>query len=140
MLFDLYDQQLERLKGIAERVCGVLRRAGIGHRIVGGLAVLFHVEPRDPFAARLTKDVDLAVNRTDLARITEVVRSLGLEHRHTPGLDMLVAPEAPNRGGVHLLFVGEKVRPTDLSAVPAFLNPRRQSREFSLRQFPIWCA
>lgn len=109
MLFQAYDKHLEQLSAVAERVCRVLREAGIEYRIVGGLAVLFHVESRDPLAARLTKDVDLAVDRADLPRITEAVRSLGLEYRHVAGLDMFVCANAPKtQSGVHLLFVQER--------------------------------
>ncbi len=109
---------------MAERVCRALREAGIEYRIVGGLAVLFHVESRDPLAARLTKDVDLGVNRADLSRIAEATRSLGLEYRHVAGVDKPVDAKAPKaRSGVHLLFVGEKVRPSNLEPVPGFSEP-----------------
>jgi hypothetical protein len=115
---------LEQLSAVAERVCRVFREAGIEYRVVGGLAVLFHVGSRDPLAARLTKDVDLAVDRADVPRITEAVRSLGLEYRHVAGVDMLVDAKAPKaRSGVHLLFAGEKVRPSDLEPVPRFSEP-----------------
>jgi hypothetical protein len=124
LLFQAYDKLLDRLTETAERVCHALRDAGIEYRIVGGLAVLFHVQARDPLAARLTKDVDLAVNRTDLPRIKQAVRSLGLEYRHVAGVDVLVDSAAPKeRSGVHLLFAGEKVRPTDIEPVPGFLEP-----------------
>jgi hypothetical protein len=136
MLFDVFDQQLEQLTTVAERVCGVLRQEGIEYRIVGGLAVLFHVEPRDPFGARLTKDVDLAVNRADLARIAAAVRSLGLEHQQAAGLDRLVNPAAPNRRGVHLLFVKEKVRSGDLLATPDFSEPTKTIEGFLLAPVP----
>lgn len=115
---------LDRLTETAERLCAVLRETGIEYRIVGGLAVLFHVQSRDPLAARLTKDVDLAIRRADLARIIEAVRNLGLEYRHVAGVDMLVDSAAPKaRTGIHLLFAGEKVRITDLEAVPDFSEP-----------------
>ncbi len=124
MLFQAYDKHLEQLSAVAERVCRVLREAGIEYRIVGGLAVLFHVESRDPLAARLTKDVDLAVNRADLPRITEAIHSLGLEYRHVAGVDMFVDAKAPKaRTGIHLLFAGEKVRSSDLEPVPGFSEP-----------------
>ena len=42
--------------------------------IIGGLAVFYYVVARDPLLARLTKDVDLAVNRADLDRIRQAVR------------------------------------------------------------------
>jgi hypothetical protein len=124
LLFQAYDKHLEQLTAVAERVCHVLREAGIEYRIVGGLAVLFHVGSRDPLAARLTKDVDLAVNRADLPRIAEAARSLGLEYRHVAGVDMLVDAKAPKaRSGIHLLFAGEKVRPSDLEPIPTFSEP-----------------
>ena len=124
MLLQAYDKHLEQLTATAARVCNALRQAGIDYRVVGGLAVLFHVQSRDPLAARLTKDVDLAVNRSDLARIAEAVRQLGLVHRHVAGVDMLVDAVTPKaRSGVHLLFAGEKVRSTDLEPVPALSEP-----------------
>jgi hypothetical protein len=124
LLLQAYDKHLEQLTATAARVCNALRQAGIDYRVVGGLAVLFHVQSRDPLAARLTKDVDLAVNRSDLARIAEAVRQLGLVHRHVAGVDMLVDAVTPKaRSGVHLLFAGEKVRSTDLEPVPALSEP-----------------
>jgi hypothetical protein len=124
LLLHAYDKHLEQLTETAARVCNALRQAGIDYRVVGGLAVLFHVQSRDPLAARLTKDVDLAVNRSDLASIAEAVRQLGLVHRHVAGVDMLVDAVTPQaRSGVHLLFAGEKVRSTDVEPVPALSDP-----------------
>ena len=124
LLFQAYDNHLQQLTAVAERVCQALGAAGIEYRVVGGLAVLFHVKARDPLAARLTKDVDLAINRADLPRVFEAVRSLGLVYRHVAGVDMLVDAAAPSaRSGVHLLFVQEKVRPLDLEPVPGFSEP-----------------
>jgi hypothetical protein len=124
LLLHAYDKHLDQLTATAARVCSSLRQAGIDHRVVGGLAVLFHVQSRDPLAARLTKDVDLAVNRSDLARIVEAVRPLGLEYRHVAGVDMLVDSAAPKaRSGVHLLFAGERVRASDLEPVPSLSEP-----------------
>jgi hypothetical protein len=124
LLLHAYDKHLDQLTATAARVCNALRQAGIDYRVVGGLAVLSHVQSRDPLAARLTKDVDLAINRADLPRIADAVRSIGLVHRHVAGVDMLVDAEAPKaRSGVHLLFAGEKVRPTDLEPVPDLSDP-----------------
>lgn len=114
LLLDVYEEHLARLTSVATSVCSLIRQARIEYRVVGGLAVLFHVQLRDSMAARLTRDVDLAIRRADLPAIIEAVRILGLEHRHIAGVDMLVYTATPNRSGVHLLFAGEKVRPTDL--------------------------
>ena len=130
MLLHAYDKQLDQLTATAARVCNALRQAGIDYRVVGGLAVLFHVQSRDPLAARLTKDVDLAVNRDDLPRIADAVRPLGLVHRHVAGVDMLVDAEAPKaRSAVHLLFAGEKVRDADVEPVPALAEPGIDSED-----------
>jgi hypothetical protein len=124
LLFQAYDKRLEQLTEVAERVCRALQAAGIEYRIIGGLAIFFHVQARDPLAARLTRDVDLAVDRADLARIAEAVRPIGLQHRHVAGVDMLVNAEQPRaRSAVHLVFVREKVRPEDLAPIPAFSQP-----------------
>jgi hypothetical protein len=60
----------------------------------------------------------------DLQRITEAVRSLGMDYRQVAGVDMLVDTKTPKAGsGIHLLFAGEKVRPSDLEPVPGFSEP-----------------
>jgi len=115
---------MEQLTEVAERACRALTAAGIEYRIVGGLAVLFHVRARDPLAARLTKDVDLAIDRADIARISAAVREIGLEYRHVAGVDMLVDASAPSaRSAIHLVFVREKVRPQYVEPVPDFSEP-----------------
>ncbi len=124
MLFQAYDKHLDQLTEAAERVCRALHAAGIQYRIVGGLAVLFHVQSRDPQAARLTKDVDLAIDRADLSRIADAVRPIGLEYRHVAGVDMLVdAAEPRARSAIHLIFTREKVRPQYVDVVPDFSEP-----------------
>ncbi|MBZ5606933.1 MAG: nucleotidyltransferase family protein [Acidobacteriia bacterium] len=124
LLLQDYDRHLAQLTDAAERVCRAMQAAGISYRVVGGLAVLFHVQSRDPLAGRLTKDVDLAIDRADLPRIVDAVRSAGLEYRHAAGVDMLVDAKEPKaRSAVHLVFVREKVRPQYVEPVPDFSEP-----------------
>jgi hypothetical protein len=126
LLLQDYDRHLAQLTNAAERVCRALQQAGIRYRVVGGLAVLFHVQSRDPLAGRLTKDVDLAVDRADLPRIIEAVRAVGLDYRHAAGVDMLVdAAEPKARSAVHLVFIREKVRPHYVEPVPDFSDPAK---------------
>jgi hypothetical protein len=121
-----YDRHLQRLFETIDRLARALGRAGVEYRIVGGVAVFLHVHERDPLAARSTRDVDVAVNRRDLAAIIEAVRPAGFEYRHAAGVDMLIDAREPRaRSAVHLVFVGEKVRPHYLEAVPAFSPPIR---------------
>jgi hypothetical protein len=124
VLFQAYDKHLDQLTDVARQVCRAFKVAGINYRVIGGLAVLYHVRARDPEAARLTRDVDLAIDRDDLTRIAEAVRPIGLEYRHAGGVDMLVDAKQPKaRSAVHLIFVREKVRREYLEAVPGFSQP-----------------
>jgi hypothetical protein len=116
-----YDRHVEQLFEVLRRVTSALRGAAIEHRVIGGMAVFLHVSERDPLAARVTRDIDLAVDRRDLARIAEAVRHFGFEYRHSAGLDMLLDAERPDvRSAVHLIMVKEKVRPGYLEPVPDF--------------------
>lgn len=124
-----YDRHVEQLFDTVRRLAGAFDQAGIEYRVVGGLAVFFHVSGRDPRAARSTRDVDVAVDRARLPSIIEAVRPFGFAYRHAAGVDMLVDASKPKaRSAVHLIFVGEKVRPDYLEEVPGFSLPV-QTRE-----------
>lgn len=114
-----YDRHVEQLFEVISRVARALSEAGIGYRVVGGLAIFFHVHERDPLAARSTRDVDIAVDRTDLNRMFPALQPFGFEYRHVAGIDMFVDRAQPKaRSAVHLVFVGEKVRPEYVEPVP----------------------
>jgi len=124
-----YDEHVEQLFEVLKRVTTALRAAGIEYRVVGGLAVFLHVSEKDPLAARMTRDIDMAVDRRDLQRIANAVRSAGFEYRHTAGVDMLVDAVKPSaRSAVHLVMVREKERPEYPEAVPDF-SPPVETRE-----------
>jgi hypothetical protein len=116
-----YERHVEELVELADRFAAALSAARIEYRIVGGLAIYLHVNEVDPLAARLTRDIDAAVSRADLERITQIVKPFGLEFRHAAGVDMLVDAEAPAaRRAVHLIFVTERVRAEYIEPVPPF--------------------
>jgi hypothetical protein len=56
-----------------------LSQAGIEYRVIGGMAVMWHVRDRDLMAARLTNDVDAAVQRADLPAIISTVEPFGFQ-------------------------------------------------------------
>jgi len=121
-----YDRHVDQLSQLLDRVARAFAQAGIEYRVVGGVAVFLHVAAQDPLAARSTRDLDIAVDRRQLAAILEAVRALGLEYRHVPGVDMLVDAQRPSaRSAVHLVFVREKVRADYLEPVPDFSPPVR---------------
>ncbi|HTC34283.1 MAG TPA: hypothetical protein VK724_12970 [Bryobacteraceae bacterium] len=124
---------MERLFDLLERLHSALAKAGVEYRVIGGLAVFFQVSARDPDAARMTRDVDIAVDRSDLERIARAAESFGFRYRHVAGVDMLVSAENPKaKSAVHLVFVREKVRPQDLLPIPDFSEPTRTVEGFLL--------
>jgi hypothetical protein len=124
LTIEAYDRHVEQLLETVRRVSEALSRAGVSYRVIGGVAVFLHVYERDPLAARTTRDVDVAVDRTQLQAIMDAVRPFGFTHRHAAGVDMVVDARAPRaRSVVHLVFVREKVRPEYVEAVPDFSPP-----------------
>jgi hypothetical protein len=98
-----YDEHVEQLFEVLKRVTSALQAAGIEYRVVGGVAVFLHVSEKDPLAARMTRDIDMAVDRRDLDRIADAVRPFGFEYRHVAGVDMLVDTAKPSaRSAVYL--------------------------------------
>jgi hypothetical protein len=121
-----YDRHVEQLLDTVRRLARALAEAGIDYRIVGGVAVFLHVHEKDPGAARSTRDVDIAIDRTRLRAIQRAVQPFGFAHCHAAGVAMLVDAREPKaRSAVHFVFVREKVRPEYLEPVPDFSPPAR---------------
>jgi hypothetical protein len=88
---------------------------------------MVHVNRVEPSAVRNTKDLDIMVYRADLDRIKEVSRQHGFTFRHAAGVDMLLPPgETKAMNAVHLIFTGEKVRPSQALPNPP-LRPEHVS-------------
>lgn len=118
------DKHVEQLFEVLRRLHSALTNANIPYRVVGGLGVFFQVSAKDPLAARLTRDVDVAIDRKDLKRIAEAVKDFGFRYRHAAGVDLLVDATQPKaHSAVHFVFVREKVRPDYLEPVPDFSKP-----------------
>jgi len=116
-----FEERVQQLFDLAGLVDQIFSSAGLEYRVVGGLAAYLYVEEREPDAGRLTKDIDIAVRREDLERIAKAAETVGLQHRYVAGIDMLVRRDQPSAArAVHLVFVGERVRPEYVEAVPAF--------------------
>ncbi len=121
MVNTFFENKVDQLFEVAGRLAKALSEAEIEYRVVGGFAAYMHVNEREPMAARLTRDIDVAIDRADLDAIIEATRPYGFRYRHAAGVDMLVDAEAPKaHSAVHLLFVREKVRKEYEEPVPAF--------------------
>ena len=120
---------MDQILDVAARFSTALETAGIPCRVIGGVAVFLHVESIDPLGARLTRDVDVAIDRLHLDRIRSAVEPYGFRYRHASGVDMFLSDESPKaRSAVHVVFVNERVRPDYLEPVPAS-EPVRVGRQ-----------
>lgn len=118
------DQHVEQLFEVVRRLHAALTKAGIPYRVVGGLGVFLQISARDPLAARLTKDVDVAVDRNDLQRIAVAVKDFGFRYRHAAGVYLPVDATKPKpHSAVRFVFIREKVRTDYLEPVPDFSKP-----------------
>jgi hypothetical protein len=119
---------VEQILDVTRRFAAALDGVGIAYRVVGGLGVFFHVSRVDPLAARLTRDVDVAIDRADLDKINDALAEHGFAHRRVSGVDMFVDASNPQaRSAIHVVFSGERVRAEYLEPVPALSEGVRTS-------------
>jgi len=123
----LFEELLFDLVGILRKIADPLMAEGVSHELVGGLAVLVHVEEVDPAQSVLTRDVDLMIQRADLETVKAIAAQHGFRFRHAAGVDMLLygVSDRP-RNAVHLIFSGERVRPNQAVPNPP-LRPERKT-------------
>jgi hypothetical protein len=120
----IFENKVEQLYDVTARLASALENADIPYQIIGGFAVFSHVDVVDPMGARLTRDIDIAVDRLRLDQIVAAVERAGFRYRHAAGVDMLVdAKEPAARSVVHIVFANEKVR-------PGILKPERSIRGY----------
>jgi hypothetical protein len=123
----LFEERLFDLVGILHKITEPLVSGNIPHELIGGLAVLIHVEEADPTHTTLTRDVDLMVRREDLERIKVEAARNGFRFRHSAGVDMLLYGSTESaKNAVHLIFTGEKVRPNQATPNPP-IRPERKT-------------
>jgi hypothetical protein len=115
----MFEERLFDLVGILHKITDPLMAASVPHELIGGLAVLIHVEEADPTHSVLTRDVDLMIRRSDLEKVKEIAARHSFRFRHAAGVDMLLYGASDSaKNAVHLLFSGEKVRPNQAAPNP----------------------
>src|SRR5450631_4050241 len=97
-----WEEGLFDVLGVTEKITVPLTTQGIPHEIIGGLAVLIHVEASGAADGVMTLDSDVLIRRCDLPRVIEVAKANGFS---TAG-DRL--RHCTFRTTVHLHFTGEK--------------------------------
>ncbi len=134
----LFEARLFELIGVLHRVSSPLALEGVEHELVGGLAVLVHVEEADPEHTMLTRDVDLLIRREDLDRVSQVTARHGFRFRHAAGLDMLCYGEGDRaRNAVHLLYSGERVRESQARPNPEIAPELKDVHGEIVRVIPV---
>jgi hypothetical protein len=118
-----YDRTVHQIFDFVDRVVKTMKESGADYRIVGGISVFLHIAQVDPTHARLSRDIDIAVNRDDVPAIQESANRNGFEFRrewkHGQETFTLVdCVDDKPRSDVHLIMAGEKARDDHPEAVP----------------------
>lgn len=134
----VFESRLFDLVGILHKITEPLTAEGIPHELIGGLAVLIHVEETDPAHSMLTRDVDLMICRSDLERVVDIAVKHGFRFRHAAAMDMLLFGETDSaKNAVHLIFSGEKVRPNQATPNPAIAPEKKHIHGKEVLVIPV---
>jgi hypothetical protein len=132
----LADDTMERMWRAVEKVeqrlyrtVNALEAHGVPYAVIGGNAVAAWVAQVDEGAVRNTRDVDILIRRADLPACKAAMATIGFWHDVITGVDVFIdGPDGVPSQGVHLLFAGEKVKPTDPVPVAEFDETERGKR------------
>ena len=113
----LFEERLFNLVGVLHKITDTLSIEGISYELIGGLAVLVHVEEANPEYTTLTRDVDLMVCRSDLERIKEIDAKNGFRFR--------------------LVFSGERVRPEQAMPNPPIAPEKKRIHGKEIMIIPV---
>ncbi len=135
--FTAFVMAVDRVERRLKRVATALDQAGIRYAVIGGNAVATWVARKNRSATRATKDVDLLVDRSDAGRVTSTLESLGFQKHDLRRLVLFIDPEEPDRrSGVHLVWAGERVRPSYTHAAPQLAEAVRDPEDFWVIDLP----
>lgn len=128
---------VDRVERRLRLTTSALDAAGVPYAVIGGNAVAAWVGRVDPSATRATKEVELLVRRADSDRISAVMASLGFHREDLRRLVLFVDPEEPSkRSGIHLVWAGEKVRPSYATPAPETSEAVRDPEGFLVLDLP----
>ncbi len=118
-----YDRTVHQIFDFVDRVVNTIRESGADYRIIGGISVFLHIAQVDPTHARLSRDIDIAVNRSDIDRIEAAAVRNGFElervwRKGQETFTLYDRREHRTRSHIHLIPAGEKARAEHPEAVP----------------------
>ncbi|QDV90860.1 hypothetical protein RAS2_19440 [Phycisphaerae bacterium RAS2] len=108
-----------RVEQLLRKATEALNASGVQYAVVGGNAIAAWVATVDPDAVRATKDVDILARRSDLPRMAEALKSIGMEQTEVFGVVVFIDPDDPSpKRGVHFVAANERVRPHYMHPAP----------------------
>ena len=117
---------VNRVERLLKTVTAALDAAGVPYAVIGGNAVATWVATCDVGAVRATKDVDVLMRRTDLARAAAALAPLDFTQVEVLGTPVFIESSDPRpSAGVHVVLAGERVRPTDPRPAPDVTQAER---------------
>lgn len=128
---------IERVQQRLRRVAAALDAARVKYAIVGGNAVAAWVGRVDPGATRATNNVDILVRRVDAAKMTGTLTALGFAREDLRDIVLFTDPDEPSRkSGVHLVWAGERLRPSYTVPSPDVTESERDPEGFMVVALP----
>ena len=124
---------VDRVQQRLRITAAALDAAGVRYGVVGGNAVAAWVGRVDPGATRATKDVDILVSRADVARITRALTSppVNFTREDLRDIVLFIDPNEPSKkSGVHLVWAGERIRPSYTVLSPTVDETERDPEGF----------
>lgn len=135
VLWQRMERAVERVNERLRKTVSVLEQSGVPYAVVGGHAVRAWVAQADLAAVRTTQDVDILVRPEDFQKLCHVLEAAGFHYRKTAGLDMFFEdPDASARDAVHVMLVGQMIRPDDIEPNPD-IEPSETADDF--RTLPL---
>ena len=123
---------VDRVRDRLARATAALEAAGVAYAVIGGNAVAAWVATIDPGAVRNTRDVDILLRREDLDTAERALAAAGFRRANVSGVEMFLdGPDAGPKDAVHVIFAGEKVRPSSLAPAPD-VNDSSKPQDFRL--------
>ncbi len=125
---DLLDRMMNAVLKVRERLertSRCLEKAKVPYAIIGGNAVAAWVSTVDPGAVRNTRDVDILLRREDFSLAVNAMATEGFVQEEAGNVTLFLdGPDGLPSQGVHVLWSGEKVRPSYDSPTPSIKSVR----------------
>lgn len=126
---DILERMARAVNKVQERLHKAAQALEVGnvpYAVIGGNAVAAWVAKVDEGAVRTTRDVDILIRRDDLDAAKAAMDKAGFEYAFTYGVHLFIErPNGKPSEGVHLLFAGETVKPTDPVSAPELSESER---------------